>query len=635
MKSVSSIASSQGRPIHDKYDNCCVLFADVVGFTQWCSDRDPSHVFQLLEAIFFAFDNLARALKVYKIETIGDCYLAVTGLPRPQDDCCTIMAQFACQIIQEFDVVVAGLRDILGEDTGSLRLRVGCHSGPVTAGVLRGDKGRFQLFGDSVNTAARMESNGKPGRVQISSDMARQLALAGKHHWYATGDKITAKGKGEMQCYWLKDHIEKRTLSRKPSRATSIWMHLEDVINLQEKKLQEGCFEQMEVLIKKVVMSSKQETKPASRRESLDSSISSQESDRRPVDLEEPLEYIEPEGTILDELRARATFDDQLEPDDDVPLRTPAELKAFDLPTRVTVELQVFVKELCGNYQGNPFHCFLHASHMARSMVDLLDHLEESNLLVQEDPMLQFVILLASMVGDADNPGVSNHQLMQESAEMAEHFNHTGLYQQNALDVAWDLLTGDTCQNLLKAVCSNSQSELKRLRKYMVHALMATDSEDRDLRLARFQRWKCADYMTSAEQSIVIIEQCMQLSALVHNVQGSEFFMNWSERSFREQYLAYIKGRREKDPCSHFLEDQLQCFLQDVIPLAERFNVQPGTTADRRHAVLGSCSELLRQARINMKLWELSGRDRVKEMARSAKYEFGEKQSQLGACKET
>ena len=88
----------------------------------------------------------------------------------------------------------------LGEGTDDLTLRIGMHSGEVTAGVLRGEKGRFQLFGDTVNTASRMESNGVPGKIQVSQSTADELILRNRSTWLtAREEKVVAKGKGEMQ----------------------------------------------------------------------------------------------------------------------------------------------------------------------------------------------------------------------------------------------------------------------------------------------------------------------------------------------------------------------------------------------------------------------------------------------------
>jgi class 3 adenylate cyclase len=115
-------------------------------------------VFQLLESIYNSFDEIAKARKVFKVETVGDCYVAVTGLPDPQASHAVIMARFASECLSKMADVTRRLETSLGPDTRELDIRVGLHSGPVTAGVLRGDRSRFQLFGETVNAASRMES---------------------------------------------------------------------------------------------------------------------------------------------------------------------------------------------------------------------------------------------------------------------------------------------------------------------------------------------------------------------------------------------------------------------------------------------------------------------------------------------
>ena len=125
------------------------------------------------------------------------------------------MAKFASECVDEMSRLTQELEVELGPDTAELALRVGLHSGPVVAGVLRGEKSRFQLFGDTMNTAARMESNGIPGRVQISQETADLLLVANKSHWLEPRrDKIQAKGKGELTTYLLKIQ---RDLKRKAS----------------------------------------------------------------------------------------------------------------------------------------------------------------------------------------------------------------------------------------------------------------------------------------------------------------------------------------------------------------------------------------------------------------------------------
>ena len=139
-----------------------------------------------------------------KVETIGDCYVAATGLPEPQDDHALRMARFATKMMNSMIDVTRQLEVRLGPDTGELRCRVGMHSGPVTAGVLRGTKARFQLFGDTMNFAARMEHHSAPNQIQCSEFTANLIKQAGKEHWLRPrADKVKAKGKGELQTYWI------------------------------------------------------------------------------------------------------------------------------------------------------------------------------------------------------------------------------------------------------------------------------------------------------------------------------------------------------------------------------------------------------------------------------------------------
>ena len=144
------------KPIADLFPHTTVMFADIAGFTAWSSVREPSQVFTLLETVYRAFDAIAKRRRVFKVETVGDCYVAVTGLPEPRKDHAIVMARFSRECLDKFNELAKKLEITLGPDTGDLAMRVGLHSGPVTAGVLRGDKSRFQLFGDTVNTGKKI-----------------------------------------------------------------------------------------------------------------------------------------------------------------------------------------------------------------------------------------------------------------------------------------------------------------------------------------------------------------------------------------------------------------------------------------------------------------------------------------------
>lgn len=157
-------------------------FADIAGFTAWSSVREPFQVFILLETLYAAFDAIAKRRRIFKVETIGDCYVAVSGLPEPRADHAMVMSKFANDIMNSMRTLTRDLETSLGPDTGDLALRIGLHSGPVTAGVLRGERARFQLFGDTMNTAARMEQTGIKNKVQVSQSTADCLVAGGKRY---------------------------------------------------------------------------------------------------------------------------------------------------------------------------------------------------------------------------------------------------------------------------------------------------------------------------------------------------------------------------------------------------------------------------------------------------------------------
>jgi class 3 adenylate cyclase len=194
----SSKIISLSKPIADLFPSTTVLFADLAGFTAWSSTHPPEHVFMLLEAIYRTFDGMAQSLGVYKVETIGDCYVAVTGLPVPQPDHAVIMARFARDCIHEMQELLPLLSKLLGHETADLALRVGIHSGPVTAGVLRGDRARFQLFGETVRIASMLEHSGIPNRIQASQATADLLTMGGKGAWLSENSVID----GETT-YWV------------------------------------------------------------------------------------------------------------------------------------------------------------------------------------------------------------------------------------------------------------------------------------------------------------------------------------------------------------------------------------------------------------------------------------------------
>jgi len=179
--------------IADAADAVSVVFADLVGFTQLAAARAPSELVRLLDGVFRAFDGCAAAAGVEKIKTVGDAYLAVAGLPAPRADHAAAAARFAF-----------ALREALAAYSASeglaLRLRIGIESGPAVAGVIGKHKFSYDLWGETVNTAARMESHGEPDRIQIGEGAARLLE---KDFVLEARGEIDVKGMGRMRTWWL------------------------------------------------------------------------------------------------------------------------------------------------------------------------------------------------------------------------------------------------------------------------------------------------------------------------------------------------------------------------------------------------------------------------------------------------
>ncbi len=179
--------------IAERFDDATVLFADIVGFTELSSRHTPEEVVRVLNDIFSSFDVLVEKHGLEKIKTIGDAYMVAGGIPDAVDDHAERCARMGLDML---DCIENFRRD--GMDF--LNIRVGLHRGPIVAGVLGSKKFAYDLWGDTVNTASRMESSGEAGRVQVSA--AVQERLSGAFDFDERGD-IEVKGKGRMHTYFL------------------------------------------------------------------------------------------------------------------------------------------------------------------------------------------------------------------------------------------------------------------------------------------------------------------------------------------------------------------------------------------------------------------------------------------------
>jgi guanylate cyclase len=179
--------------IADQFYEVTVLFADVVGFTPLSAQLPPAKSVQLLNEVFSAFDEICHRHGVEKIRTIGDGYMAVSGAPERRDDHAQAMARVALD-----------MRQWLRTQEQPLKLRIGMNSGPAVGGVIGSTRFHYDLWGDAVNIAARMESHGEAGCIQIGP---RTQTLLERGFRCSPRGSIEIKGRGAMETFWLEDEV--------------------------------------------------------------------------------------------------------------------------------------------------------------------------------------------------------------------------------------------------------------------------------------------------------------------------------------------------------------------------------------------------------------------------------------------
>jgi class 3 adenylate cyclase len=187
--SIADRLRNEPKVIADAIPDASVVFADLVGFTPIGSQMAPTDLVTVLNELFGRFDELATRHGLEKIKTIGDGYMAVAGVPLPVEDHADRAVRFALDLVDATEALAAEL-------AMPLEVRVGIHSGPLVAGVIGRDKLAYDLWGDTVNVASRMESQGMPGRIQVSEVTAQKLTAAVSLEPRGT---IEVRGRGPMR----------------------------------------------------------------------------------------------------------------------------------------------------------------------------------------------------------------------------------------------------------------------------------------------------------------------------------------------------------------------------------------------------------------------------------------------------
>lgn len=637
-------------PIADLFPECTVMFCDISGFTAWSSVREPTQVFMLLETVYNAFDNIANRRGVFKVETIGDSYLAVTGLPTPREDHALVMVKFSCDCLNRMRELTQSLELELGPGTAELAMRFGLHSGPVTAGVLRGEKTRFQLFGDTVNTASRMESTGERDKIQVSQETADLLVAAGRDRWIKPrSEKIMAKGKGQLQTYWanprVQGHLGQDSLSAlnntshsvgrpkvAPSSMVSVrQLHgtIASASGLDEKKKRSVHWisEIMVKLLKQIL----------ARR-----AVSGWNINMIKKSSHEAMSHrlITNRGNlVVDEIQDIITlpkFDKSL-------ARKQNDAAKAKLPDTALEQLHSYISEVALMYRDNPFHNIDHAAHVCMSTTKLLTRIVAPETLdpskengrtfearrhdhtygITSDPLTQFACVFAALIHDADHPGCPNVSLVKEKNELALKYANRSVAEQNSFDLCWDLLMEEKYKDL-RACIYGTQEEGKRFRQLVVNSIIATDISDKNLSAQRKARWNKAFHENAdqiqeksisgkteeelAQEAInrkatIVIEHLIQASDVAHTMQHWHIYMKWNEKLFQEMNKAFVDGKIEKDPAESWYQGELGFYDFYIIPLAKKL---------KECGVFGvSSAEYLNYATANRQEWEVRGKDVV------------------------
>ena len=194
--------------IADDFPEASVLFADVVGFTPMSAGMSPPELVGLLNSVFTKFDEFVEELGLEKIKTVGDEYMVAAGVPLPHPDHAAAIAELALRIRDH-----CANHDFEGH---TIKLRIGINSGPVVAGIIGTHKFSYDMWGDTVNTASRMESEGIPGQIQITP--ATHQLLAGNGYTFESRGTIAVRGKGDMETYVLVGRLAPRSSSQRTRR---------------------------------------------------------------------------------------------------------------------------------------------------------------------------------------------------------------------------------------------------------------------------------------------------------------------------------------------------------------------------------------------------------------------------------
>ncbi|CAB9499000.1 Receptor-type guanylate cyclase gcy [Seminavis robusta] len=631
----------------DVFVHTTMALLDVVGFSAWTSVRQPVDVFQFLEVLYETFDEIAVKNGVFKVETVGECYIAATGIPKPQPDHAVRMAKFAMDCMAKMPRFVKSMETRFGPDTGDLSLQIAMHSGPVTGGCLAGKGEKFQLFGATTFEAKLLLDKSISGRIHVSESTANLIVNGGKPNWIVPRDEKVSTG----PTFWL--DFGRRESAKEVKSDEFAYM------NGQQRWVEwnVGVFQGLLVQIL------------ARRAMSFTAGLSSGSTvdfNKAEMPLEEVKEIIElPE---FDRRAARRQRDNQ-----DVVIAD-----------EVIAELREYISVIASLYNQYPFHNFAHASYVVMAVKKYMSRILEGSEAelggeeergrssaqsalhdhsygITSDPLTQFACVYSALIHDVQHPGVPNNRWMEENDELASRYKLRSVAEQNSFDVSWDLLMQDRFQKLRSTICSSSE-ELHRFRQIVINCVMATDLGDKQLKALRNGRWEKAfsqeatsvsglsevssssdsedesyNPRRSANHAIkkrkqvsinrkatIVIEHLIQAADIAHTCQHWHIYRKWNERLFRELYQAYREGRSDANPADNWYKGEIGFFDFYIIPLSQKI---------RDCGVFGPTSdENLNYATNNRNMWKSEGQQIVEDMLKQVEQEYREQNESDREC---
>jgi 3'5'-cyclic nucleotide phosphodiesterase/Adenylate and Guanylate cyclase catalytic domain len=503
----------------------------------------------------------------------------------------------------------------------------------VTAGVLRGAKARFQLFGDTVNTSSRIESSGDPGRIHASAATADLLTKSGLAHWVIPRENtVSLKGKGLLSTFWVSpvEMLPSSPLTSETHRSYSSEAKMEENGETSSgDKLMRlvGWNTQVlhDLLVEVVAHSSAKHS-----RRSMYAAQSAAGSRRGFSKSFKVSKHLDPPPE-----EAKALVIEEMTEILDMP---PFRGRFQNASHRIDVkdQLHQFVSRIAHLYRDVPFHNFEHASHVTmsagklmrrilapngidatKSNTEVAHQVHETTYGISSDPLMQFSIVFAALIHDVGHTGLTNKELIDSKSAIAARYREKSVAEQNSVDVAWGVLMEDEFADLRDCIGSGDP-ELRRFRQLIVNATLATDIADKELQTWRKTRWNAAFSKDSEDQesdykhandrkATIVFEYIIQAADVSHCMQHWLTYQKFNARLFEERYIAWLQGvAGENDPSVGWYAGEIWFFDNYIIPLAEKLSAC---------GVFGvSYFECLNYAQANRAEWQHKGREIVAQL---------------------